>query len=137
MSVFIDTTILVYAHDEGAAEKHTVANRLVRELWQLPVLPVISVQVCKELWRALSRSATLEREVLAQLVESYLQWRVVPEDGALVAAAFELRRNFGISIWDSWIVAAAQRAGVRQLWSDVIGAGLEFGEVTVVNPLVA
>jgi len=137
LSVFIDTTILVYAHDEGAAENHTVANRLVRELWQLPVLPVISVQVCKELWRALSRSTTLEREVLAQLVESYLQWRIVPEDRALVAAAFELRRNFGISIWDSWIVAAAQRAGVRQLWSDAIGAGLEFGEVTVVNPLVA
>ena len=54
-----------------------------------------------------------------------------------MAAAFELRRNFGISIWDSWIVAAAQRAGVRQLWSDAIEAGLEFGEVTVVNPLVA
>ena len=90
MSVFVDTTILVSAHDREAA-RHVVANRLVRELWQLPVLPVISVQVCRELWRALSRSSDLERDVLVQLVQSYLKWRVVPEDGDLVAAAFELR----------------------------------------------
>ncbi len=113
-----------------------VANRLVRGLWRLPVLPVISVQVCKELWSALSRSRVLEREGLAGLVESYLQWRVVPEDRALMTAAFELRRRFGISVWDSWIVAAAQRAGVRQLWSDTMEVGREFGEVLVVNPLV-
>ena len=80
MSVFVDTTILVYAHSEGAAEKHLVANRLVRELWQLPVLPVISVQVCKERWRSLQACEQMEREVADRLVESYLQWRVVPED---------------------------------------------------------
>ncbi len=135
MSVFVDTTILVSAHDRGAV-RHVVANRLVRELWQLPVLPVISVQVCRELWRALNRSPDLERDVLVQLVESYLEWCVVPEDGDLVAAAFELRRRFELPVWDSWIVAAAQRAGVRQLWSDVLEAGRVFGEVTVVNPLV-
>jgi predicted nucleic acid-binding protein len=136
VSVFIDTAILVYAHDERAAEKHLVANRLVRELWKLPVLPVISVQVCKELWRTLSRSRALDREVLACLVENYLQWRVVPEDGALLAAAFELRRQHGLPVWDSWIVAAAQRAGVRQLWSDGLEAGRCFGAVEVINPLV-
>ncbi len=135
MSVFVDTTILVSAHDRGAV-RHVVANRLVRELWQLPVLPVISVQVCRELWRALNRSPDLERDVLVQLVESYLEWCVVPEDGDLVAAAFELRRRFELPVWDSWIVAAAQRAGVRQLWSDALEAGRVFGEVTVVNPLV-
>ena len=135
MSVFVDTTVLVSAHDREAA-RHVVANRLVRELWQLPVLPVISVQVCRELWRALSRSSDLERDVLVQLVQSYLKWRVVPEDGDLVAAAFALRRRFELPVWDSWIVASAQRAGVRQLWSDSLEAGRVFGEVTVINPLV-
>ena len=135
MSVFVDTTILISAHDREAA-RHVVANRLVRELWQLPVLPVISVQVCRELWRALSHSPDLERDILAQLIQSYLEWRVVPEDGDLVAAAFELRRRFELPVWDSWIVAAAQKAGVRQLWSDSLEAGRVFGEVTVINPLV-
>ena len=135
MSVFVDTTILVSAHDREAA-RHVVANRLVRELWHLPVLPVISVQVCRELWRALSHSLELEREVLVQLVQSYLEWRVIPEDGDLVAAAFDLRRRFELPVWDSWIVAAAQRAGVRQLWSESLEAGRVFGEVTVINPLV-
>lgn len=136
MSVFIDSGILVYAHDRGAGEKHLVANRLVRELWRLPVLPVISVQVCRELWWILSQSPDLEREGLARLVASYLVWRVIPEDGELVAAALELQHRFGISVWDSWIVAAALRAGVRQLWSDSV-AVLEYGPLQVVNPLVA
>lgn len=135
MSVFIDTGILVCAHDRRA-EGHVVANRLVRELWALPVLPVISVQVCKELWRVLRRAPGLEGEV-AVLVESYLQWRVVPEDAALVGSAFGLRRDFGISLWDSWIVAAAQRAEVAQLWSVSGLAGREFDDLVVVNPLVA
>ncbi|NIP95698.1 MAG: PIN domain-containing protein [Akkermansiaceae bacterium] len=136
MSVFVDTNILVYAHDETAAEKHLVANRLVRELWQLPVLPVISVQVCLELWRVLNWSAQLAREEIGNLVGSYLQWRVIPEDRELMAAALRLRREFGISIWDSCIVAAAQRGGVQQLWSVGMEPGKRFGAVTVVNPLV-
>jgi len=137
VSVFIDTSILVCAHDARAAEKHFVANRLVRELWQLPILPVISVQVCKEFWGALSRSAGLAREEMAQLVESYLQWRVVPEDSVLLAVALQLRREFGISVWDSCIVAAAQKAEVRQLWSEGMEPGMSFGDVMVVNPLEA
>ena len=137
MSVFVDTNILVYAHDETAAELHLVANRLVRELWQLPVQPVISVQVCLELWRVLICSGRLAAEEMSELVGSYLQWRVIPEDRELMTAALELRCEHDLSLWDSCIVAAAQKAGARQLWSTGMEAGKRFGDVTVVNPLVA
>lgn len=32
--VFVDSNILVYAHDSGAGERHRVAAELVRQLWQ-------------------------------------------------------------------------------------------------------
>ena len=55
VSVFVDTGTLVYPHDRGAGAKHVVAKRLVRELWRLPVLAVISVQVFRGLWWILQR----------------------------------------------------------------------------------
>lgn len=30
---FVDTNILIYAHDSAAGVKHTRANALVQELW--------------------------------------------------------------------------------------------------------
>ena len=30
---FVDTNILIYAHDRSAGDKHTHARDLVRELW--------------------------------------------------------------------------------------------------------
>ena len=30
---FIDTKLLIYAYDKTAAEKHEIANRIVKELW--------------------------------------------------------------------------------------------------------
>ena len=136
MSVFIDSRILVYAHDESAGEKHFVANRLIRELWELPVRPVISVQVCKELWRVLNRCEVMGRPETADLVRNYLQWEVIPEDEQLLATALELRGDYDLSVWDACILAAARRAGVTQLWRESLEAGREYGGVTVLNPLV-
>jgi predicted nucleic acid-binding protein len=31
---FVDTNVLVYAHDLDAGERHVVAARLVAELWE-------------------------------------------------------------------------------------------------------
>ena len=31
---FIDTNILIYAHDVSAGQKHNCAQRLIRYLWQ-------------------------------------------------------------------------------------------------------
>ena len=32
--VFVDTNVLVYAHDKDAGRRHAVATRLVTELWE-------------------------------------------------------------------------------------------------------
>lgn len=136
MSVFVDSRILIDAHDQASGESHRAANRLVRELWQLPVRPVISSQVCKDLWRALSRSGAVSLHVANQLVSSYLQWKVIPEDEGVVAAALELREKEGLSVRDACQVAAAQKAGVVQLWSDSLPSGRRFGRVLIRNPLL-
>jgi len=44
---FVDTNILIYAHDLSAGHKHTRARDLVRELWQSGE-GCLSIQVLQE-----------------------------------------------------------------------------------------
>lgn len=40
---FIDTNILVYAHDLDAGKKHKIAKELVAEFWNKKTWPWISI----------------------------------------------------------------------------------------------
>ena len=45
--VFVDTNILVYAHDKDAGDKYLLAKAKVESLWNRQILPSISVRSCK------------------------------------------------------------------------------------------
>jgi predicted nucleic acid-binding protein len=61
--VFVDTNVLVYAHDVDAGRRHAVATRLVAELWETR-RAVTSTQVLQEFspstssWPPTSKSST-------------------------------------------------------------------------------
>ena len=46
---FVDTNVLVYAHDRGAGRKHEIAKALVENLWRQRK-GVISIQVLQEFY---------------------------------------------------------------------------------------
>jgi predicted nucleic acid-binding protein len=54
-NLFIDTNILVYAHDVEGGVKHTRARALIEEKWHEPDSPCLSVQVLQELFVNLYR----------------------------------------------------------------------------------
>ena len=68
------------------------------------------------------------------LVEDYLAWNPVVNDGALLMAALGIEKRYRISFWDAMIVAAADRAGVKTICSEDFNDGQKFGRVRVVNP---
>lgn len=51
---FVDTNVLVYAHDAAAGRKHDLAAQLVERLWQ-DRAAVLSTQVLQELYVNLRR----------------------------------------------------------------------------------
>ena len=59
---------------------------------------------------------------------------VVEIDYRLVRRAIDLHRLYGISYWDSLIVAAAHRAGCKQILTEDLNAGQSYQGVLVVNP---
>jgi predicted nucleic acid-binding protein len=135
VKTFVDTNVLVYAYDRGAGHKHERASDLIQGLWESGN-GAISVQVLQELYVNIRRKARrpVSAEIARSLIEDYLAWNPVINDGALLIAALGVETRYQVSFWDSMIVAAAQRAGADTLFSEDFNDGQAFGRVRVVNP---
>jgi len=132
--LFVDTNILVYAHDADAGDKHVRAKENVREAWGSSLPPSVSVQVLQELYVNLVRKGATRQSARA-VVEDYLRWDVIANDTTLVAEGMRLAERFKLSLWDALIIAAARRAGARTVWSEDLNDDQEYDGVQVVNPL--
>ncbi len=134
--VFVDTNILVYAHNRSTGSKHERAKGLIEELWGAGN-GVISTQVLQELCVSLRKRALqpLPTDELRRLVQDYLSWEVVVNTPEATLQALDLESRLRISFWDALILQAAEIAGARVLYSEDLSAGQKFGSVRVVNPL--
>lgn len=135
MKAFVDTNVLVYAHDRAAGAKHDRARRLVEELWN-DGTGVISVQVLQELYVNVRRKSIfpVSEEEAKQLVEEYLTWNLVVNDGPAVLSAIALGQRHQLSFWDALVVVAANKAGASVLYTEDLNDGQKFGELQIVNP---
>jgi predicted nucleic acid-binding protein len=97
-SSFVDTNILLYAHDRGAGEKHDLARVLVERLW-LGRSGAISTQLLQELYVNVRRKAAapVSSEEAQRLIPDYLTWEVVINDGASILRAIDLESRYDIS----------------------------------------
>src|SRR5438105_4412950 len=102
--VFVDTNILVYAHDLRAGKRHALAQSRLRELVQTrPALPAVSALVLQELYVNLTRKK-IPAKAAREIVGVYLEWEVIPNDGALVRDGIAAAQRWKISLWDALIV---------------------------------
>lgn len=135
---FVDTNVLVYAHDRTAGAKHERARQLIEHLW-LTGEGVVSTQILQELCVTLRRKVTppLSWEQVRHFVENYLAWEVVTNDPASVVEALDIEKRFKISHWDALVIHAAWRAGAAVLYSEDLSEGQRYESLRVVNPLSA
>ena len=135
---FVDTNILMYAHDSAAGEKHQRAKALVEELWETRV-GVVSTQVLQELAVNLRRKAKkpLDAKATRDVVSDYLTWQVVVNGGDSILEALDLEAKYQISFWDALIVQAAHVSGAEVLYSEDLSDGQAYGAVRVINPFRA
>jgi len=132
--VFVDTNILVYAHDRDAGEKHRIAMEKVGALWHRALLPSTSVQVLQEFYVTLTRKKVRAPDA-REVVTNYLEWDVIDNDRALLLEGMRIKERWLVSFWDALVLAAAKKAKARELWSEDLSAGQVYEGVVVVNPL--
>lgn len=132
---FVDTDVLMYAHDASAGEKHQRAKALVEALWR-DRTGVVSTQVLQELAVNLRKKAKkpLDGKATREIVPDYLVWQVIVNGGEAILEALDLEARHRISFWDALVLQAAQASGAEVLYSEDLSHGRIFGLVRVVNP---
>ncbi|MGB2715417.1 MAG: PIN domain-containing protein [Vicinamibacterales bacterium] len=135
---FVDTNILMYAHDSSAGEKHERAKALLEVLWR-DRTGVVITQVLQELTVNLRRKAgrPLDARATREIVADYLTWQVVVNGGESILDALDLEERYQISFWDALVLHAAHASGAEVLYSEDLSHGQTYGSVRVVNPLRA
>jgi predicted nucleic acid-binding protein len=135
---FVDTNILIYAHDATAGSKHVRSRELVEHLWNAQE-GVLSTQVLQELCVNLRRKLATPLPIndVRQLIRDYSNWEIVVNTADSVMHALELEARHRISFWDALILQAAERADVDVLYSEGLASGQHFGSIKIVNPFLS
>jgi len=133
---FVDTIILVYAHDRAAGDKHHRARVLIEKLWNSGG-GVLSTQVLQELCVNVRRKSShpLSVEETRRLIQDYSSWTIVTNTAESVIEALDIESRYNISFWDALVVQAAGSSGATVVYSEDLAHGQSYGSVRVVNPL--
>jgi predicted nucleic acid-binding protein len=131
---FVDTNVLIYAHDVDAKAKHEVAKSVLRELWSQRT-GVLSLQVLQEFYVNVTRkiATPLPKDVARIVVNSYALW-CVETTSAEIATAFQIEDESRIGFWDALIVASAVKSGSGKIFSEDLNAKQIISGIRIENP---
>ena len=131
---FVDTNVLIYAHDVDAQVKHEVAKSVLRKLWSERT-GVLSMQVLQEFYVNVTRkiASPLPRESARLVVNSYSIW-CIETTPVEIAAAFRIEDESRIGFWDALIVASAAKSGATRIVSEDLNAQQMIASIRIENP---
>jgi predicted nucleic acid-binding protein len=131
---FVDTNVLIYAHDADAKGKHDTAKAILAELWR-ERSGVVSMQVLQEFYVNATRKIAqpLPRESGRLVVTAYAVW-CVETSAADISTAFRIENESRIGFWNALIVASALKSGATRILSEDLNAGQMIAGLRIENP---
>ena len=130
---FIDTNVLLYAASNAIDDQ--MKRGVARVLLARSDI-AFSAQVLQEFYAAAIAKKHLQmtHAEAKQVLESLASFPVCPISRELVLQAVEVKERFGISYWNSAIVAAAKQLNCQAVYSEDLNAGQNYDGVVVINP---
>ena len=134
VKTFVDTNILIYAHDLDAGTKHETA-RVSCGICGAIALVSLSAQVLQEFYVNVTKKIVtpLTKPSARAVVDSYTVWCVETTPTEMFAA-FRIEDEARISFWDALIIAAAQKAGATRILSEDLNPGQTIAGIRIENP---
>jgi predicted nucleic acid-binding protein len=135
--IFVDTNVLIYAHDVDAKAKHETAKRVLHGLWSERT-GVLSLQVLQEFYVNVTRKIAnpLSKESARLVVSTYTTW-CIETTPAEIASAFRIEDESRIGFWDALILASAVKSGADRILSEDLNAGQTISGVLIQNPFAS
>jgi predicted nucleic acid-binding protein len=131
---FVDSNVLIYAHDLDEPHKRTIALRIFEDLW-LSKTGILSMQVLQEFYNIATRKirSPLPKPVAREAIERLAVW-CIETTPLEIASAFRIEDSARISFWDALIVAAALKGGATEILSEDMNHGQTIAGIRIVNP---
>lgn len=132
---FLDTNVLLYAHDRSAGGKQRRAYDLAADLGGSGA-GVISTQVMQEFYSAATRKLKLDPLAAKTALRTFEVFELVQVSSELVYSAVDVSILNRLSFWDGLILAAASAARCSLLYSEDMRVGQTILGITVRNPFL-
>lgn len=134
---FLDTNILVYAYDTHDAAKQEKAQAILADGVANETC-FLSVQVLGEFFNVITKQIQdpMSSEEAKKIVDILCFMPVLEIDLAMVKRAIDTHIFYHISYWDALIIAAAERAECKQIYSEDLNHGQIYNDIRVKNPFI-
>ncbi len=134
--MFVDTNIMVYAHDLDAGYKREMAKALMEKLWSQNT-GVISIQVLQEFYVTVTQKIArpLSKAKTRGILKNYSHWQVELNGMDTLLSASDIQERYVLSFWDALIVAAAVNAGAEKILTEDLSDGQILEGVLIENPV--
>jgi len=135
--VFIDSNVLIYAHDIDQEAKRSIALNILAELFSNRS-GALSPQVLQEFYVNITRKVAkpLSKRVAREIVDDFSTW-CVDVTSAEIVTAFRIEDEAKINFWDALICASALKAGADRVLSEDLNAGQRVAGLLIENPFAA
>lgn len=134
-NIFFDTNVLVYVYDAREPDKQAKAQKALLDALEHET-GTVSTQVLSEFFHVTTRRIPkpLSADEAQGVVNDLAMLEVVEIDLPMINRAIEAHKENHLAYWDALIIAAAERAGCREIMSEDLASGQEYCGVKVVNP---
>lgn len=133
--VFLDTNILVYAHDTASPDKQRKSREIITQIAD-SASGVISTQVMQEFYVAATRKLGVDPLVAKGVLKTFAVFDLVQISAPLIHEAIDCSILNQLSFWDSLIIASAASAGCTVLLSEDLNSRQTVLGVKIKNPFV-
>ena len=134
---FVDTNILLYAHDRQAGDKQVQAATLLAGLWENRT-GILSSQILQEFFVNAVRKIKPPFAIphAREIVRNYSTWVLHDTGPADIVRASEIMELAQFSFWDSLVIAAAEKSGAELLYSEDLQHGQRIAGLLIQNPFL-
>ena len=134
---FLDTNVLVYAHDRSAGEKYRRALHLVEEV-TTQENGALSVQVLQEFFVTVTTKLLKPLPVhdAAAIVSDLGALQTHAPDVTDVLAAIDIHDRPQVSFWDAMILRSAWVLRCAVVWSEDLASERRYDDIEVRNPFI-
>lgn len=135
--VFLDTNILIYAHDIDAGLKHDVSIAILEKIWE-EKNGVISTQVIQEFYVNVTRKIPnpITPVQARGIILNYFSWHVEAIEPHTILSASEIEEKYVLSFWDSLIIATACQSEAGKIITEDLNHGQNIEGVLIENPFL-